>query len=362
MGDARPHTQVSTGDDRRGVRASSETKAYLACFIHRTSTGICPFPQNFHNDTATFFDCGSRRAPRSPKIQSWPVAGERMSSNKKSTAKVYQFPLPLEPAVGSDQKTVQPQPELPQNVLRTVQHRAEVVISGTFRRDPLGLRLAYEQLADLGFNILSPTSVAIESEADGFVYMEGETRFSPEDIESRHLDAIQQATLMWLHAPGGYVGVSGSLEVGFAHAIGVPIYSQSEIADPVLRSFVNVVPSPERLADLLQRGPDPIPRPPLQTFQKYYRRAAISRGFGSEGAKDTLVLMLEELGELARAIRKRSGIAQHGSSAVTDEGLELADVFIYVIHLANILNVDLGKIVQQKELVNLRKFEKTLPK
>jgi NTP pyrophosphatase (non-canonical NTP hydrolase) len=283
-----------------------------------------------------------------------------MPSRKRANAKIYQFPLPLE-----DSSALLGPPEATLSEDRAVQTLrpgapGEIVISGTFRKDPNGLRGAYEHLDALGFNILSPTSVSVESEADGFVFMEGESRYSPEDIETRHLNAIQQAVFVWLHAPEGYVGTSGSLEVGFAHAIGVPVYSQSEPADPILRSLVTVVPSPDSLIDIATRGPVSIPRPPLQAFQKYYQRAAIQRGYGREDAKDTLVLMLEEFGELARAIRKRTGLARHGAQTVSDEGLELADVFIYVVHMANVLEVDLSRLVQQKELWNLRKFEKSL--
>ena len=34
----------------------------------------------------------------------------------------------------------------------------------------------------------------------------------------------------------------------------------------------------------------------------------------------------------------------------------LSDVFIYVVHMANILNIDLGKAVQAKEILNIKKI------
>jgi NTP pyrophosphatase (non-canonical NTP hydrolase) len=349
------------------MRVSSETGRTSECFINSFSTRIDFFPQSFQDVTqglsARFPSAERHLVVDSRKIQVRSLSGLAMASKKTSRAKLYQFPLPFEVEGALDEDAgPPPQSGIPAASPAIFSHRADIVISGTFRKDQHGLKLAYEQLSDLGFRILSPTSVAIESEADGFVFMDGESRFSPEDIESAHLNAIQQAALIWLHAPDGYVGASGSLEVGFARAIGVPVYSQHVLADPILRSFVTVVPSLDRLIGLSEQDSISIARPPLKAFQKYYMRAAIRRGYGNEDAKDTLVLMLEELGELARAIRKRAGITKHGATAVTDEGLELADVFIYVVHLANILNVDLGKLVQQKELRNLRKFEKALSK
>ena len=284
----------------------------------------------------------------------------RSPSREKQSAKIYQFPLPLGPELRSSEN--EGLAALPSLGPPHASSHYDVVLSGTFRKDPNGLRLAYQHLKELGFNVLSPTNVSIETEEDGFVYMEGESRYSPEVIESRHLDAILRATFVWLHAPEGYVGTSGSLEVGFARAAGIPIYSQDEIRDPVLRQFVEKLTSPDDLLHVLSRILSTPPRPPISAFQSYYRRAALMRGYSKEDAKDTLVLMLEEMGELARAIRKRTGLIRHASYLDTDEGLELADVFLYVIHLANVLKIDLGAVVQQKELHNLRKFEQALSK
>jgi NTP pyrophosphatase (non-canonical NTP hydrolase) len=281
-----------------------------------------------------------------------------MRSKNKQRGKIYQFPLPLEPE--------EPQPD--EKLVYSPRHASpapqltDIVISGTFRRDPDGLRLTYEQLKDLGFNVLSPSNTRIETEENGFVYMEGESRYSPQEIELRHLDAIQRATFVWLHAPDGYVGVSGSLEVGFARAVGVPVYCQHDVRDPVLRQFVQKLASPERLVEIATSRPTTPPRPAIAAFQNYYKRAALLRGYDKEDARDTLVLMLEEFGELARAIRKRSQLARHSSFGDVDEGLELADVFLYVVHLANVLKLDLGAVVQQKELVNLRRLEQAIVK
>jgi NTP pyrophosphatase (non-canonical NTP hydrolase) len=66
--------------------------------------------------------------------------------------------------------------------------------------------------------------------------------------------------------------------------------------------------------------------------------------------------MVEEVGELARALRKREKLMRHGPSHDVDEANELADVFLYVVHMANVLGLDLGRIVRDKELLNLEKL------
>ena len=241
------------------------------------------------------------------------------------------------------------------DALAAVGPACEIVLSGTYRKDVENLKRAYEEFKDLGCTILSPTNVSVVSEVDGFVYMKGEESETPDKIESRHLKAIQKANFVWLHAPEGYVGPTAALEVGFAHAAGVPVFAQQAPKDEVLRSFVRLADSPAAMVRMWPQHPEP-PAPALKAFQEYYKRAALQRGYGKEGPKECLLLMVEEVGELARAIRKREKLTRHGSAINSNEAHELADVFLYVVHMANVLGLDLGGIVREKEFVNLGKF------
>jgi NTP pyrophosphatase (non-canonical NTP hydrolase) len=231
----------------------------------------------------------------------------------------------------------------------------EIVLSGTYRKDVENLKRAYEEFKDLGCTILSPTNVSVVSEVNGFVYMKGEETEAPDKIEGRHLAAIQKANFVWLHAPDGYVGPTAALEVGFANAVGVPVFAQQAPKDKVLQSFVRLVDSPSAMVRMWPQHPEP-PAPALKAFQEYYKRAALQRGYGNEGPKECLLLMVEEVGELARAIRKREKLVRHGAYNASSEAHELADVFLYVVHMANVLGLDLGGIVQEKEFVNVEKF------
>jgi NTP pyrophosphatase (non-canonical NTP hydrolase) len=233
---------------------------------------------------------------------------------------------------------------------------AGVVLSGSFRRDPDGLRRTFEELRDIGCRVLSPGNVRIQSEENGFVFMQGEIGQRPEAIEHRHLDAIQAAEFVWLHAPDGYVGLSSALEVGFASAVGVPIFASAVPSDATIRAFVRSVPSPEHALESVRGGIGQAPRS-MRAFQHYYRRIAAARGFEKETAEQSLLLMIEEVGELARAVRKRAHLARHHAYQ-SSEGLELADVFIYVAHLANVLHLDLETVVRQKEVINHERFSR----
>lgn len=232
----------------------------------------------------------------------------------------------------------------------------QVVLSGSYRKDFESLKATYEELLDLGCKVLSPSNVTAVRETDGFVFMKGEESQSPDTIEGRHLDAIQRANFVWLHAPEGYIGPTASLEIGFARAIGVPVFAKEPVKDPVIHSFVQVMSSPAAAIETIKSHGLPIPRPALAAFQHYYRRVAQQRGYKSESPKDCLLLMVEEVGELAREIRRRERLVRHGPSSDSNESKELADIFLYVVHMANVLEVDLSKVVQEKELINLQRF------
>ena len=232
----------------------------------------------------------------------------------------------------------------------------EVVLSGSFRRDIQGLQRIHEELHDLGCVILSPANIDPAREVDGFVFMRGEETETPEHIELRHLEAIQKAAFVWLHAPEGYVGLSAALEVGFAHAQGIPVFSRTAVADATLAGFVHQVQSTVEVVSLVEHHRLPPPKPNLGVFQRYYKRVASQRGYERETAQNCLLLMIEEIGELASALRKREKLKRHGSSRNVNEAHELADVFLYVVHMANILGLDLGTAVQDKENLNAAKF------
>jgi NTP pyrophosphatase (non-canonical NTP hydrolase) len=96
----------------------------------------------------------------------------------------------------------------------------------------------------------------------------------------------------------------------------------------------------------------------LKELQKYYAEKSKERGFDKETAQDTLLLMMEEMGELARAIRKNAGIKTDDKSKVYAIEEELADIFIYLLHISNILKLDLEESFWKKEEENKKRIWK----
>jgi NTP pyrophosphatase (non-canonical NTP hydrolase) len=225
------------------------------------------------------------------------------------------------------------------------------VLCGSFRRDPDGLRRIHAVLSS-AFHLLSPAAVDFVDPEAEFVRLEHEVGETICAVEDRHLAAISDADFVWLVAPTGYVGRSAAMEIGHARALGVPVFTDTELQDQTLKSYVLIVDGPLSVPDALEASPGQ----GLSGLQRYYERISARRGWDGESAQDTLLLITEELGELARAVRKRSGMRRDGTYPSGNVDEELADVQLYLVHLANTLGVDIAAAVTAKEAINAKRF------
>jgi NTP pyrophosphatase (non-canonical NTP hydrolase) len=230
-----------------------------------------------------------------------------------------------------------------------------VVVCGSFRRGRNELKADVRELEQAGCVVLSPRDPDFVAEIDGFAYARHELDLAPPDIERAHLDALYSADLVWAHLPEGYLGPSAAFELGVARAAGIPIYARHRPADVGLCEFVQPASSPARAVELRRHKSPDEAGAGLQALQRYYMRAAVERGWANEGPADCMLLMTEEVGELARAVRLRAGLARTKANG-NDVGEELADVQLYVLHLANILGIDLAAAVSSKESENFNRF------
>jgi NTP pyrophosphatase (non-canonical NTP hydrolase) len=247
-----------------------------------------------------------------------------------------------------------PQDSVDQTDAAALDDRLTVAVSGTFRRAGEDLRRDVRQLCAAGCRLVSPVDLNFISEVDGFAYARHELSRSPAEIEREHLDALRAVDLVWLHAPDGYLGPSGAFELGVALTSGIPIFGRHSPADVGLREFVHTVHEPAEAARQCRTRTLHAAGAPLDGLQRYYARVASARGWDNEGPADCMLLLTEEMGELARAVRAQLAIAR---DETTDTNLpdELADVQLYLVHLANVLAVDLADAVTRKEVRNARR-------
>jgi nucleoside 2-deoxyribosyltransferase len=123
-------------------------------------------------------------------------------------------------------------------------------VSGSFRRAMTAVQEAVYVLTDRGVTVLSPADPRVVDHFGDFLFVASDRVHTLRLVQSRHLAAIEASDFLWLVAPDGYVGLSAAMEIGFAVAHGIPVYSVDIPMDLTLRQYVTPV---ERLEDALGR-------------------------------------------------------------------------------------------------------------
>lgn len=92
--------------------------------------------------------------------------------------------------------------------------------------------------------------------------------------------------------------------------------------------------------------------PKLQDFQDYVVRIVKERGFDGTNVTGQFMQFTEEVGELAKAIRKAEKMQVDANSKVEHVYEEVADVFIYLLYFCNYYKIDLEQAFRDKEEKN----------
>ena len=96
----------------------------------------------------------------------------------------------------------------------------------------------------------------------------------------------------------------------------------------------------------------------INEIQSYIKAIMEIRGFNKEKTSDKILLLIEEVGELAKAIRKNEnklGIDKTKECNYSSVESEVADVFIVLLSICDILNIDLFKVFLDKEEENIKR-------
>jgi NTP pyrophosphatase (non-canonical NTP hydrolase) len=93
--------------------------------------------------------------------------------------------------------------------------------------------------------------------------------------------------------------------------------------------------------------------PTLKDLQKYMDEVCKERGWTKDTYAEKFLLFSEEIGELAKAMRKATGLYQEKAKQKQIElAEEFADVLSYLLDLANYFSVDLEQAFREKEQIN----------
>lgn len=118
-------------------------------------------------------------------------------------------------------------------------------VSGSFRRHLDDIGRAVSELRDFGVRVLSPADPRVVDRSGEFLFVASDRIRSVRLVEDRHLQSIRASSFLWLVCPDGYVGQSASMEMGYAVANSIPIFSTSKPFDLTLRQYVRQLPDLE---------------------------------------------------------------------------------------------------------------------
>ena len=90
----------------------------------------------------------------------------------------------------------------------------------------------------------------------------------------------------------------------------------------------------------------------LADLQRYVAKMEAERGFSDRTVHDQTWRLLEEAGELARAVRKNNGRRSPAGELTGSIDEELVDILIFACSIANRLGIDLTDAIHAKEALN----------
>jgi NTP pyrophosphatase (non-canonical NTP hydrolase) len=95
-------------------------------------------------------------------------------------------------------------------------------------------------------------------------------------------------------------------------------------------------------------------RPTLKDLQNHIKKTGEERGWDKNNYLEIFLLLSEEFGELAKAIRNYAGLYTERNTEIKKNELEeeFADVLNYIFDLANCFNIDLELAFRNKDKIN----------
>ena len=96
----------------------------------------------------------------------------------------------------------------------------------------------------------------------------------------------------------------------------------------------------------------------LDSIQDYIKKVINIRGFGSQPIEEEMLLLTEEVGELAKAVRKeKTNMCIDKNKAKNYDPIEgeIADIFIVLTSICNTLGINLYESFYEKEKININR-------
>lgn len=125
------------------------------------------------------------------------------------------------------------------------------VLIGNFKQHLPTVTKIAEEFTFHSVEILSPKHGSVINPNDEFIIFDYDPpSFSERDIQQLVLMKMESADFTYLANQDGYIGKSAALEVGYAYARGLKVYTATKIQD-IHSEFVTSVATPNQVVDIL---------------------------------------------------------------------------------------------------------------
>ncbi len=110
------------------------------------------------------------------------------------------------------------------------------VISGSFRKHFQQIMRLKEELKRNHVSVLSPAGEAVNPD-DEFVILNSDPVTNPKLLQDSVFAKIRRSTFLVVANFEGYLGRAAVMEMGYAIALGITIYSIEDVKDPNLKPY-----------------------------------------------------------------------------------------------------------------------------
>lgn len=111
-----------------------------------------------------------------------------------------------------------------------------VAILGSFRKHWEGIAAVADEFRTLGCEVLSPVGRPVNP-GEAFVKLDTDGEATDREIVFGVLEAVDRADLAYFYNPGGYLGASAAVELGYCLGTGKRFYMLEEPADEGHRAY-----------------------------------------------------------------------------------------------------------------------------
>jgi hypothetical protein len=132
-----------------------------------------------------------------------------------------------------------------------------VAVLGSFRRSLADIAQAVRLFEAAGYLVSTPAISPIVNPAAEFVRFEDDPpEMTDEALQRRTLDRIRSSDLVYVVAPGSYIGRTTSYEIGYVRACDMRMYFSEPVSDLPIAIGDGDVCSAEELIERLRAGMD----------------------------------------------------------------------------------------------------------